>query len=63
MSKNEGVIKFKQKDGKSHFNYQFRISNYHAAKILEYIAKISHKVEPKRDSKGRFESSFNKERE
>lgn len=49
-----GTISFKQKDNKSHFLYNFRISNYHAAKILEYIAQVPHKTVPLRDSKGRF---------
>lgn len=53
MSKS-GVISFKQKDSTSHFLYNFKISDYRAAKILEYIAQVPHKSMPFRDSKGRF---------
>lgn len=51
-----GTITFKQKDGKSHFYYSFKISSYHAAKILEYISLVEHEVVPFRDGKGRFTS-------
>lgn len=61
MSKT-GVINFKQKDNRSHMLYSFRISNYHAAKILKYIAQIPHKPEPLRDSKGRFMAKERRER-
>lgn len=53
MSKT-GTISFKQKDDKSHFLYNYKISNYHAAKILEYISQVPHKAVQFRDSKGRF---------
>ena len=53
MSKH-GVLTFKQKDRNSRFMYSFKISNYHAAKILEYLAGVPHKAVPPRDAKGRF---------
>ena len=57
-----GTISFKQKDRKGHFMYSYKISNYHAAKILQYIAQIEHQPAPFRDSKGRFISpAHNKE--
>lgn len=62
MSK-QGVISFKQKEGKSHFMYNFRISTYHAAKLLEYISTIPHKPEPFRDSRGRFKKGESSEQE
>lgn len=34
--------------------YNFRISDYHAAKILEYIDSIPHETEPFRDKLGRY---------
>jgi hypothetical protein len=52
--KNLGTLSFKQKDDKGHFLYNYKISNYHAAKILEYITQIPHNPAPFRDSKGRF---------
>lgn len=37
-----GVLSFKHKSITGKFTYKFRVSNYHAAKILEYIAQIPH---------------------
>lgn len=54
MSK-RGIITFEQRDENSLFMYSYQISNFHAAKILEYIARIpNRKSVPFRDSKGRF---------
>jgi len=53
MSK-KGTITFEQRDENSLFMYSYEISNFHAAQILEYIAKLPHKSVPFRDSKGRF---------
>lgn len=49
-----GVIKYKRKDNNGHFVYSYRISDYDAAKILEYISKVPHTLEPTRNSKGQF---------
>jgi hypothetical protein len=54
MSK-QGTITFEQRDDDSLFMYSYEISNFHAAKILEYIGRIPNvKSKPFRDSKGRF---------
>ena len=52
-----GTIIFKQEDRTSRFIYSYKISDYHAAKILEYIAQIPHKSANFRDSKGKFISA------
>lgn len=53
--KKKGMITYKQKDKHGHFRYTFKITNYQAAKILEYIA-YGKLAEPKipRDKNGRF---------
>ena len=53
-----GVLSYKQKDKHGHSMYQFRISDYHAAMILQYIAKIPHKPEPPRDKQGKFKKGL-----
>lgn len=53
MSK-PGTITFKQKDKTGHFYYSYKISNYHAAMILQYIAQNEHEPAPFRDGKGKF---------
>jgi len=58
MSKEQGVITFKRKDKEGHFAYSYRISDYDAAKILEYIATRPHEIEPFRDSHGKFSNPF-----
>ena len=58
MSKEHGVLTFKRKDKTGHFAYSYRISDHDAAKILQYIATIPHKVEPFRDGHGRFSNPF-----
>ncbi len=45
MSRKElGVLSFRRKDDTGHFVYKFKVSDYYAAKILEYIAKVPHEA-------------------
>lgn len=43
-SKELGVLTFRRKDDTGHFVYKFKVSDYYAAKILEYIAQIPHEA-------------------
>lgn len=50
-----GKITFKSKDKSGYFYYSFKISDYHATKILEYIAQVPHTTtRVVRDTNGRF---------
>lgn len=55
MSKKYGTLTFVQKDENSMFIYSYEISNFHAAKILEYLGGVADKKPAQfRDRKGRF---------
>lgn len=55
MSKELGLLTFKRVGEDGHFTYKFKVSDYHAAKILEYIAQVPHEVvkrgRPPKDAK------------
>lgn len=57
MSK-KGTITYRQQDKSGHFAFNFKITNYQAAKILEYLGKTGIEPTPFRDSKGRFAKLF-----
>lgn len=57
MSDKLGRISYQNQDKNGHFIYSFLISDYDAAKILEYISLRPHALpgEFKRNRKGQFE--------
>lgn len=44
MSKELGELKYRRVGDKGHFVYKFKVSDYHAAKILEYISSVPHET-------------------